>query len=76
VILSDPFPFALRGKPAQLRVVRNNGHCWGEIRCGTDRFAVSTKRDLYEQEDEAAATVLINAAKRRPDALAPSLLVS
>ena len=76
MILSDPFPFALKGKPALLRVVRNNGACWGEIRCGAQRFRVETRRDLYERTDEDAANALINVAKRRPDNLAPSLLTS
>lgn len=76
MILSDPFPFALKGKPAQLRVVRNNGHCWGEIRCGADRHAVSSRLDLYERTDEQAAQVLIAKAKRRPDELEPSLINS
>ena len=76
MILSDPFPFALKGKPAQLRVIRNNGACWGEIRCGKERYRVDSRRDLYEQADEDAAQALIAIAKRRPDALAPSLICS
>jgi hypothetical protein len=76
MILSDPFPFALKGKSALLRVVRNNGHCWGEIRCGAERHRIDSRLDLYERTDEQAANVLIAAAKRRPDSLAPSLLCS
>jgi len=76
MILSDPFPFALKGKPAQLRVVRSNGYCWGEIRCGTERHAVNSRIDLYERTDEQAAQVLIAKAKRHPDALEPSLVSS
>lgn len=75
MILSDPVCFALRGKPALLRVVRSNGHCWGEIRCGEERYSVTTRADQYEQADEVAAQAFIRAA-RNPSKLEPSLLVS
>jgi hypothetical protein len=34
MIRSKPFPFTFRGAPAELRVVRNDGYCWGEIVVG------------------------------------------
>jgi hypothetical protein len=75
MILSDPVPFAFRGKPALMVVVRNNGNCWGELRCGETRFSVSTRSDQYERTDEDAARAFIRAA-HNPSKLSPSLLVS
>lgn len=59
MILSDPVPFAYRGKPALMCVVRNNGYCWGEMRCGAERYSVTTRADQYERTDAEAAEAFI-----------------
>lgn len=76
MILSDPVPFAWRGKPALMCVVRNNGHCWGEMRCGADRFSVTTARDQYERTDAEAAEAFIRRTRVATFKPEPSLLVS
>ena len=76
MILSDPVPFAFRGKPALMCVVRNNGHCWGEMRCGPERFSVTTRADQYERTDQEAAEAFIRRTRNAAYKLEPSLLVS
>lgn len=45
-----------QGRPADLRVVRNNGHCWGRIQTADGRrFDVETQdEDIYDLDDELA----------------------
>lgn len=59
--LSAPFPIVFRGQAADLRVVRNNGFCWGEVRTPAgDTITVDcdTPEDLYDEDDCTAAEVL------------------
>lgn len=64
MIFSEAFPFTYKGRPAQLRVIRNNGFCWGRIVCKRGgELDVWTRSDQYERTDEAAAA-FIRAAKR------------
>lgn len=65
MIFSEAFPITIKGKPAQVRVVRNNGYCWGRVifKDGKE-FDVSIQRDHYERIDEEAAASFERAAKR------------
>jgi hypothetical protein len=75
MLLSEKFTITFRGKPAQLRVVRNNAHCWAEVSQGAENFAISTSTDHYERTDEDAAAAFERAAKRNPQKnVGPSLL--
>lgn len=55
------------GKPAQLSVIRNDGHCWGRIRFEDEQqpqLDVVTRKDCYEDEDSVALDTFERAAKR------------
>lgn len=70
--LSDPFPFTYQGRPAEMRVCRNNGYCWGQISCGGTVFEIETRVDHYERTDEDAAQAFIRTAQRiRPSRQKP-----
>lgn len=64
MIFSDAFPITFNGKPAQIRVIRNDGFCWGRLITKRSERDVYTKRDYYEQEDLVAAQAFERAAKR------------
>lgn len=57
----------IKGQPAQVHVVRNNGACWGRIvlKDGAEHD-VDTARDWYDQEDEEAAAAFVRKARSRP----------
>lgn len=67
MLISQAFPFKLKGAPAEMRVLRNNGYCWGRV-IFTDRrraqLDVGSRLDLYEQDDVYAAEVFIRKALR------------
>jgi hypothetical protein len=60
MLISHPRPIIFRGAPAELRVVRNNGSCWGTLNAAGQRFDVVTPDDddLYDESDEDALDVL------------------
>jgi hypothetical protein len=65
MIFSDAFPITFKGQPAQLRVVRNDGFCWGRLVLKSgEELDIETGRDQYERADEDAAVAFENAAKR------------
>lgn len=55
-IISQPRSIRFQGAPATLRVLRNNGHCWGRLTTRDGRrFNVETAdEDLYDLDDELA----------------------
>ncbi|MFN8758832.1 MAG: hypothetical protein ACK5XA_08490 [Tagaea sp.] len=63
---SEVFPAGrIKRQPAQVRVVRNSGECWGRLvlKDGTE-MDVFVNRDWYDQEDEEAAAAFVRAARR------------
>ena len=69
-VYSQAYPFRLMGEPAELRVVRNQGYCWGEVNTSSDAkdlkikdMQVESRRDLYGKDDDEAAEVLIQVAR-------------
>lgn len=67
MLISQAFRFTLKGAPADMRVVRNNGYCWGRIVFPDRRRAqldVSSRFDLYWRADDYAAEVFIRKALR------------
>jgi len=55
-IISQPRSIRFQGAPATLRVLRNNGRCWGRLTTRDGRrFDVETAdEDLYDLDDELA----------------------
>jgi hypothetical protein len=74
MLLSKEYPMTFRGKPATLRVIRNNAHCWAELSAGGESFSISTRADHYDDDDDDAAEAFKRAA-RNPRCVAPSLLM-
>lgn len=62
--ISEVFPATFKGEPAQVRVVRSDGYCWGRLVTKTEEFDISTSRDYYDAPDEDAAEAFIRAVKR------------
>jgi len=57
-----------------LRVIRNDGYCWGEIRLADGwRAAIVPRRDQYDNSDDDAAAVMFRAA--RAGRMEPSAIV-
>ena len=52
-----------RGLAAVLSVIRNNGACWGRIRCAGKQLDVETRRDHYEESDEDALDAFERASR-------------
>ena len=71
MIISDAFPFEVRGTTALMRVVRNDGYCWGNMTVGAVQVDVSTRSDQYDKTDEEAARAFMRAAKN-PANIAPA----
>lgn len=66
MIISDPVSFEFEGLPAVMRVLRNDGHCWGRIVTATgEQLDVSSRKDFYDWFDGDAAQQFINAVQRR-----------
>lgn len=65
MLISEAFALKFNGRPANMRVIRNDGYCWGRLICldGTE-FDVSTARDHYDDDDDKAARAFIRAAQR------------
>lgn len=61
-----------RGKPADLRVVRNDGYCWGLLVDGEAAWDVSTRRDLYDYCDTDALDAF-ERASRNPRCVEPAI---
>lgn len=56
-MLSAPRAVTYEGQPAELRVLRNNGYCWGVVYApGTwDQLChVDLEQDMYEDQDDEA----------------------
>lgn len=69
MLISQAFPLTYDRKPAQMRVLRNDGYCWGRlITADGAQLDVATARDHYDDCDEDAAASFIRAAKRKPRA--------
>ncbi len=64
---SDAFDFLYQGKPAHMHVCRNNAFCWGRIVLEDEtQLDVETARDLYDfDDDEAASSFIYQALKGR-----------
>jgi hypothetical protein len=56
---SEPFQFVFRGQPAEMRVLRNSGHCWGRISAPGSKLDVEADIDIYDLSDAAAAEIFI-----------------
>ncbi|MBT2325506.1 hypothetical protein J7E62_24540 [Variovorax paradoxus] len=57
MIMSDAVAVTFRGEPATLRVMRNDGYCWGRIVAyDKQQFDVSVPddEDVYDDCDEHA----------------------
>lgn len=70
-VYSQVYPFQLKGEPAELRVVRNQGYCWAEVNTLPEsitlklsNFQISTYKDQYGEDDDDAAASFIQVAKR------------
>lgn len=76
MLASDAVAFAHNGKPAQMTVMRNSGHCWGRIDQDGNQYDVFVDEDYYDYPDEEAASAFIEAvtdpAKVYPRALSLS----
>lgn len=58
MIASEAFPVTYQGKPAQIRVLRNNAHCWGRLILKNGRefdIPPAESADKYDCIDEDAA---------------------
>lgn len=67
MIASAPYPCVIGGRPATLRVMRNDGYCWGRVVFADRRRAqcdATARRDVYWLPDDVAAAALIRAAQR------------
>lgn len=64
MMISHAVPFTYKGQDAQMRVLRNNGYCWGRmvLADGTE-VDVSTNTDHYDDTDTEAAEAFIRAAR-------------
>jgi hypothetical protein len=57
--------FLHKGQPARLRVIRNNGNCWAEVKTADgSRYSVQTAFDWYDYPSEEAEQGLARAFKR------------
>lgn len=63
MILSNEVEFTFMGQQASMVVMRNSGHCWGRIFQGDSQFDVFIDDDVYDWDDEDAASEFIEAAK-------------
>lgn len=65
MIFSDAFPVKIKGRSAQIRVVRNDAFCWGRIVYSDGaEFDIETRRDYYDHADEDAAFAFERAVRR------------
>jgi hypothetical protein len=66
VIASDPIPVTIKGRAAQMRVIRNSGFCWGRIIYPDNMEAdVHPQRDFYNWTDEEAVRAMERHANRK-----------
>lgn len=72
MLISHARRITFRGKSADLRVLRNDGYCWGLLVDGVNAFDVSTRRDHYGRIDEDALDAFERAA-RNPKCIEPSV---
>ena len=70
-VYSRAYPFELKGEPAELRVVRNQGFCWGEVNTlphsknlKLTRYEVSATKDYFDSSDDVAAAAFIKVVKK------------
>lgn len=70
-VYSRAYQFELKGEPAELRVVRNQGFCWGEVSTLPESrtlkvsdFQITTHKDQYDESDDDAAAAFIKVAKK------------
>lgn len=64
MLFTDPREFTFNGEKAQLVIVRNNGFCWGEVKTASGtRWAVDPEADVYDEEDDCAAELIMDAAQ-------------
>lgn len=62
-----PHEFTLRGQPASIVVIRNDGYCWGEVTLANGRtFEVGDDDDLYDEPDSVVVERLIAVAQDAP----------
>jgi hypothetical protein len=64
MIISETYDCKIGGRSATMRVLRNNGMCWGRLVIGHRQYDVVTSRDQYERADDEAAATFIRAAQR------------
>ena len=65
MLISEPFPFVLKGESANMYVLRNDGYCWGRIKFDSspDQLDVpSLLKDYYDSPDDEAAAAFIRLA--------------
>jgi hypothetical protein len=69
MLLSHPRTINFQGKPATLRVLRNNGFCWGRLSLedGTVHD-VESDEDWYDDEDEDALDAFESVLREAEDA--------
>jgi hypothetical protein len=75
MLISAPFPFEHAGQPAQLRVLRNDGFCWGRIVLadGTNLDVGIEEADWYDLTDTDAAQVILELVKAHSDCVVEPL---
>jgi hypothetical protein len=61
---SEAFPVTYRGNPAQIRVLRRDGYCWGRLIFDDGlEYDIDTEEDLYDWDDGDAADQLEHEAR-------------